>query len=153
MKNRKILHKQYNDMINDTNYLLKLERKYKNDNRTFKEIAEIELIKNDKVLSIIENELAKHKEEKRMVKNTQKHNGYYNYDTWQVILELDNDRDNYTRLHYLAKDMLEMDDLSLKIFLYRNFKFKGKINLNEVYTEEVKSFLKEFITEHLKEGK
>ena len=84
---------------------------------------------------------------KNQAMDTQEHNGYTNYDTWAVILELDNNRKNYFRLKNSASEYLKLNDQKLVIMIHNNFIIETKINWNNVSVIDIRKFLNEFMEE------
>ena len=82
----------------------------------------------------------------------EKYNGWANYDTWLVMLWLDNDYENYKRKIKMVngvgsgKDITMLTDLELFDKL-RMFHYGDKINWHNVDIDEIREALEEDLWE------
>lgn len=77
----------------------------------------------------------------------EKYNGWTNYDTWLVVLWLNNDESNYRRLEHLKNGIgsKKLEDLT-NIELYeklKTFNYGDKINWNNVNIDEIRESILE----------
>jgi len=76
--------------------------------------------------------------------DTKKHNGWSNYDTWKVIVYLDNTRSNYDKVKAVKKILLKAKKKPLINWLRKYLNFSGDtINWSNVSSTDLKKAIRD----------
>jgi len=75
------------------------------------------------------------------------HNGFSNYDTWSLCLQVNNIKVNYFRYVREMRDYIKLtDDELLEVF--KSFNYLDPINFKEVNVKDIRKMILNDIEEH-----
>lgn len=73
------------------------------------------------------------------------HNGWANYETWKLIVNLDNVEYNYRRIKNEGKNLLRLKRLDLIQEIFTSYYIMDSINKSKLSSKDIKRYIEDII--------